>query len=166
MDDDDAATGNSAASVTLSDRDLKDAKRILARIARADDRRRITHGAREIRSERDNPMDRAEKLAMQVFAVQEARRRLLPEAQSADPAWDLLVALYLADKSGVRHTIGRMIELSGASATTGLRHIDLLEAAGLVIREQDKNDRRSFFLLLSSKGRRAVDKVFSQALRA
>lgn len=99
-----------------------------------------------------------------MFAARKARDELLPDCLSAQPAWDILLALYLADKAGARHSMGRMIELSRSSVTTGLRHIGILEAQGLIKREQDKRDGRVFYLLLCAPGRAAVDEILSAAL--
>jgi hypothetical protein len=151
--------------VTLFERDLEDAARILKRILLAGKRRPIVEGARGIdpvASAADTD-DRHESLARQLFAVREARLRWLPDSVSAEAAWDLLIALYLAKRAGARHTIGGMIELSRCSHATALRHIQLLVQAGLASRESDKNDRRVFYLLLSEKGRELLEKILSEA---
>jgi DNA-binding MarR family transcriptional regulator len=99
-----------------------------------------------------------------MFAVREARDRFLPDNVSSSAAWDILLVAYLAERAGVRHNIGRMIEISRMKLTTGLRHIDLLEAEGLVAREQDPRDGRIFYLKLLRKGRKIIDEVLSAAL--
>jgi DNA-binding MarR family transcriptional regulator len=157
-----------ALSVTLSGEDLEDVKRILSRIARAAERRFILDGAKPTNadaedSERED--DPRERLALQVLAVREARERLLRDPVLAEPAWDMLLAVYLADRAGVRHTVGRIVELSRSSPTTALRHMECLEKAGLVDREQYPRDRRVFHLFLTGQGRRTVDKVLSWALK-
>jgi len=60
--------------------------------------------------------------------------------------------------------VGRMIEISRMKLTTGLRHIDLLEAEGLVERQQDRRDGRIFYVTLLPKGRKIIDEVLSAAL--
>lgn len=153
-------------SVTLFDRDLEDAARILKRILIAGKRQAILHGARAINPAASAAIDddSRESLARQLFMIKEARLRWLPDCVSAEPAWDLLITLYLAKRAGARHTIGRMIELSQSSHTTALRHIHLLVQAGLICRENDKNDRRMSYLSLSEKGSELLEKVLSEAI--
>jgi DNA-binding MarR family transcriptional regulator len=153
-------------TLILVDRDLEDAKRILALVTRAGERRRITTGAREFdvrRSELEDH-DAREKLALQMLAAREARDELLPDSLSTGPAWDILLVLYLADRAGVRHSISRIMELSRTAVTTGLRYAEILEAEGLVKREKDKRDGRVSNLLLEERARDVVDKILSAAL--
>jgi hypothetical protein len=151
-------------SVALDGRDLEDAKRILAEIVRAGERRSILNGGEAVERRHAKEEDAAERLALQMFAVREARDRFLPDNVSSSAAWDILLVAYLAKRAGVRHNIGRMIEISRMKLTTGLRHIDLLEAEGLVAREQDPRDGRIFYLKLLRKGRKIIDEVLSAAL--
>jgi hypothetical protein len=152
-------------TLVLPDRDVEDAKRLLALVTAAGDRRRISDGAHQVDVLRNDlpDEDRREKLALAMFAVREARAELLPGSLSGQPAWDILLALYLADRAGVRHKMGRMIELSRPSMTTGLRRIDLLEAEGLAKREQDKRDGRIVSPLIQRR-RDLVNKILSAAL--
>ena len=162
MKKDSSETG-ATVTVRFIDRDIEDARRILATITGAADRHPIIAGAREVRTSDENrEVDPAEALALRLFSLREARARSL--AHLGEPAWDVLLALYLAERAGAKHTIGRMVELSRSSQTTGLRHIDELERKGLAYREQDAKDRRVYYLLLSGDGRRAVDKILSFAL--
>lgn len=153
-------------TLVLGERDLNDARRILALVTRAGERHGITNGARELDIRQNDSIDddSHEKLARRMFAARKARDEVMPGVLSAQTAWDILLALYLADKAGARHNISRMIELSRSSVTTGLRHIDILESRGLVKREQDKRDGRVLYLLLCDGGREIVDKILSTAL--
>ncbi|MGE5563248.1 MAG: MarR family transcriptional regulator [Bacillota bacterium] len=154
-------------AVTLVGRDIEDARRILGQITRAADRRSILEGARSVAaaSPNNDEDERRDNFALKLFALREARRRFLPELVWSEPAWDILLTAYLADKAGARHTVGRIVELSRTSTTTALRHIDALEEAALVQRVQDRRDRRIFQVLISGEGRKAVDKILSYALK-
>ncbi len=76
-----------------------------------------------------------------------------------DPAWDILLDLYLA------HADGKCISVKSASlacpvpATTALRWLWALEKAKLVDREPDKHDKRRNFVTLSVKGQVYMDEV-------
>jgi DNA-binding MarR family transcriptional regulator len=150
-------------TISFIGRDIEDAKRLLATIAGAADRHPIISGAREVRfSDENRTVDPLETLALRLFSIREARARFLSDL--GEPGWDILLALYVAERSGAKHTIGRMVELSRSSQTTGLRHIDELERKGLAQRKQDRDDRRVYYLQLSDEGRNAVDKILSYTL--
>lgn len=151
----------------LFDRDLEDAERILIRIVRARQHRTI-HPDEDVAFglETLNEVEASEKLARQMFAAQEARVASLPKCLRGEAAWSLLITLFLASKSGTRRTVNRLIDLSGCSTGTAIRYIDVLEREGLVYREGDERDKRISFILISSKGLQAVQKILVQALRA
>lgn len=67
----------------------------------------------------------------------------------SDPAWDILLALYVSKLQQVRVKITSVIEASGVPPTTGLRWITSLIERGLVIRSANPTDARSSFLELS-----------------
>jgi DNA-binding MarR family transcriptional regulator len=166
MNDPSATNEGAAVSVRLESRDLADAQRILAKITRAGERRSVLEGARAVSRGRSDSIetDATEKLALQMFAAREARNRFLPKNLD-ESAWDVLIAVYLDDLAGVRHTIGRFVELSQCSPTTALRRIGFLEENGLVTRDQDPDDRRIFHLIVTERGRKAVQQVLSFALK-
>lgn len=155
-----------AVSVTLADEDIEHVRRLLSKIVRTADRRQILEGAYAIDGTAADLTDGdpRETLALQLFAVQQARNRILPSTTASEVAWDILVTLYLAERSGVRHTIGRVIKLAQCSLATGLRHIGILQQEGLLEREQSSTDGRVFHLLISKKGREAVDAILSAAV--
>jgi DNA-binding MarR family transcriptional regulator len=70
----------------------------------------------------------------------------------ADPAWDMLLELYVAAVTQRRLTVSRLCERSGVPSTTALRWISTLEQDGLVNRCRDRLDGRQAFLSLSDKG--------------
>ena len=152
-------------SVALNGRDLEDARRILSGLVRAGERRSILNGGQAVETgypqEDENA---AERLALQIFAVRQARDRLMPESVSSSAAWDIILVAYLAEKAGVRHNIGRLAEISRTKFTTGLRHIAMLEAEGLLKRKQDPRDARIFYVNLLPKGREIIDEILSAAL--
>jgi hypothetical protein len=151
-------------SVKLQGRDLEDARRILTGIVSAGKRRSILTDGRAREIPKSDGEDPAERLALQMFAIREARDKFLPHSVSGAAAWDILLAVYLADRVGVRHNIGRTMEISRVKLTTGLRYIDLLEAEGLLNREQDSWDARIFYLILTPRGGKLVAAILSAAL--
>ncbi len=83
-----------------------------------------------------------------------------------EPAWDMLLALYVSSVDGPRHSVGRLGTLSGAPQTTALRWLDYLVMEKLVVRTPNPTDRRSDFVELSDKGRNALEKYLSEELES
>jgi hypothetical protein len=69
-----------------------------------------------------------------------------------EPAWDMLLELYIAWLDGRVIGVTHATVASGATPTTGLRYMALLERAGLLARWADPDDRRCTLLLLTDRG--------------
>mgnify|MGYP003575969832 FL=1 len=78
----------------------------------------------------------------------------------ADPAWDMLLELYVAAITQRRLTISRLSERCAVPMTTTLRWINALENEGLAEREAVRLDRRRIFVQLSKRGIKAMDAYF------
>jgi DNA-binding MarR family transcriptional regulator len=74
-----------------------------------------------------------------------------------EPAWEILLALYVAEEAGPRFTISRLAEWIGAPLTTVARWVKALEEQSLVGRADHPTDRRIIFIHLLDKGRKALD---------
>lgn len=117
----------------------------------------------------DDPISFADPdtLACLAFGLYETRRlrdRHFKNDLFADPAWDILLDLYVQKSAGKRVSITSACIASGAPPTTGLRWVSLLIAEGLVIREDDIVDRRRAFLRLSKAGETAVQRALIDSL--
>ena len=91
------------------------------------------------------------------------RRKMLPKVLHHHITWTMILEAY-------RHSVilrrplcmADMHLLSYTPMTTSLRHIELLEKAGLLVSEPDLNDARRRFLLLSDKGRELLVRYFTE----
>lgn len=100
-------------------------------------------------------------LALAAFAeglYQDRRRRAryFPSHLFAEPAWDILLDLFV---NGVRNraiSITSACIAGGIPATTGLRWLGLLEKEGLLVRETSGDDARVTWVRLSEQGMSAV----------
>ena len=79
----------------------------------------------------------------------------------AEPAWDMLLILYLSG-GGQRQTQSGLGELSGATRSTAMRWIDFLSDRGLVRRDAHPTDLRRNFVSLTEKGRKLLDLYLSE----
>lgn len=88
------------------------------------------------------------------------RLKFLPPELFADPAWDMLLDLYLADIMSRRVSVSSLCSASNVPATTALRWIGHLTKEGLIERMSDPCDGRRYFIALSKPGLAQMDGYF------
>lgn len=93
-------------------------------------------------------------------------RGVRPTTLSSDlfgePAWDLILDLYIREKSGARSSVTSACIGARAPHTTALRHISALAKAGWVSRIPDEADRRRLWLALTPQAIRKLDRHFDK----
>ena len=92
------------------------------------------------------------------------RARFFAEALFADPAWDILLDLRLAELEGRRVAVSSLCIAAAVPATTALRWIGLMTETGLLTRLPDPRDGRRVFVRLSSQGSAAMSKFATIAV--
>lgn len=68
-----------------------------------------------------------------------------------DPAWDMLLELFVAHDRGEPVSVSSLCYASGVPPTTALRHLARLEEHGLIRREGDRKDNRRWFVYPTEK---------------
>lgn len=96
--------------------------------------------------------------AQRLIDERRARRRFLPEELFHEPAWDMLLALFLAWHENRVMNVKTLVAASDAPVTTSQRWIDHLAKLSLVTRVVDPIDRRRIEVTLSESGRDAVQR--------
>lgn len=81
------------------------------------------------------------------------RDALFHKGDLADPAWDMLIALYLADDEAAHRSIISLCDASRLPQSTALRWVNRLCDAKLVYREPDPTDRRRVYLRPTAEGK-------------
>jgi DNA-binding MarR family transcriptional regulator len=81
------------------------------------------------------------------------RDRLFGRDLFPNPAWNILLDLYIAGEEGRNVTIKSGCSAAGVPQSTALRHIAHLIEVRLAIRRQHPTDARSAYLKLSERGR-------------
>lgn len=97
------------------------------------------------------PAPGAELAPIRVAAIIRARRlrdKLFP-ACFADPAWEMMLELLLARLEERRVSVSSLCIASAGPATTALRRMDTLSAAGLITRIASEGDRRRVYVELT-----------------
>ena len=101
-------------------------------------------------------MERA-RLAYEIGA---RRRAALGPGLFSDPAWNILLDLFLSDESGRDLSVTAVCIGSRSSAATALRYISLLVQRGLIDRIADEHDGRRTYVRLTAKGWNAMVALF------
>jgi hypothetical protein len=78
-----------------------------------------------------------------------------------EPAWDMLLSLYLSWHKGETLFVKSLVATAAAPVTTSQRWIDHLAKLGLVTRVVDPIDRRRITITLSQSGLQAIDDYLS-----
>lgn len=73
-----------------------------------------------------------------------------------DPAWDMLLDLFAAEREGARVSVSSLCIAAAVAPTTALRWLNRLIAEGMIERRPDPRDRRRAFVALSAQGSAAM----------
>ena len=95
--------------------------------------------------------------------VREERDRIFGADLFFDPAWNILLDLYISERKGLMVSISSMCIASKVPSTTALRWLTLIEKRGLIGRRPDDYDRRRSFLFLTDDGRKKIEAALDRA---
>lgn len=84
------------------------------------------------------------------------RQRFFDSELFADPAWDILLALALAEVQFRRIAVGRLCDAANVPTSTAIRWVKHLEEQGYIVRFPDKMDGRRFYVELSDSASEAM----------
>jgi DNA-binding MarR family transcriptional regulator len=95
-------------------------------------------------------------IARRLLDERQARLDFFPSELFHEPAWDMLLAVYLAGEEGRIVNVKALVSTTNAPVTTSQRWIDHLHKLKLIERIVDPADRRRVEISLSDSGARAV----------
>lgn len=99
----------------------------------------------------------AEKAILDIILARRMRASVLAPDLFSDPAWDLLLILFLARLRRQRMTTGQLTRETGVSPRTADRWLDALDRHGLLRRRRDPaGDMRNALVELSPGGASAM----------
>ena len=107
------------------------------------------------------------ELARQTYDDRRRRAKIFQsESLFGEPAWDILLDLFIAAKERRRVSVTSACIGSAVPSTTALRWITILENQELLVREADPGDARRIYVKLSTKGYSYMLQYFSAASRS
>lgn len=114
---------------------------------------------------RKPPLESACVLAEQILRRRRQREAYFGKHIFADPCWDMLLDLYVAQKKHLRPvSVSSLCIASAVPATTALRWIDTLVQEGLVVRRPDPRDKRRVLVALTDEGSGKMDMLLAEWL--
>lgn len=149
-----------AKTVTLTEKDARDAARLFRLLAgsAAIGQASPSFFPRAV-TPHEGPPDRQSLIsrARIVLGARRIREQYFHRDLFGEPAWEILLALYVAEESGARFTTSSLAEWIGAPLSTVVRWVKTLEEDSLVGRVDHPTDRRIVFIRLLEKGRKGLD---------
>ena len=98
--------------------------------------------------------------AQYILRVRQSRERLMGRAMIGEPAFDLLLSLYV--RAGQRETsLTALAKPAGIPYSSAMRWISYLADKGLVERSESENNRRATTVQLTASGRAVMDELLS-----
>lgn len=91
-----------------------------------------------------------------IIEHRERRRRYVSTDVLGEPAWDMLLDLFIKFTRGAKVTTSSLCITSRVPLTTALRHISVLEEKGYVTRGQSRLDKQATLVGLSDAGVLAI----------
>ena len=139
--------------VTLSPKDLRHAVRLLELLTNR-------------RNGVDDTKSREKLLAVAKFSLgaRQGRSDHFSPAMFGEPAWDLLLALYVTQADVPAPAVSNLAKTAGVAITTAFRWIDYLEEKRLIERERSSDDGRALTIALSDEGRGRLEDYFARVL--
>lgn len=101
-------------------------------------------------------------VARQIYHARRRRGRRLAEDLLGEPAWDILLDLFIARKTGRLTPLSTSCIASGVPASTAQRWIRELETRGLIQRQGDPYDARRVYLDLTQAATRQLEQLLTE----
>lgn len=145
--------GELEARLHLSRKDVRDAARLFELIASAFEKPASAKLARSAALHRHQLVQRARA----ILASRQLRLTHFNPAMFGEPAWEILLILYVAESEGERQTPSKLAAATGTPLSTTIRWIDYLEKKELVARQNHPTDKRVVFISLRERAQSAMD---------
>jgi CheY-like chemotaxis protein len=115
-------------------------------------------------TEEGGPVARKRAALSELKTMRRLRSQYFPAELFSDPCWEMVLDLYDAALVGAEVTVTSLGAASGVPQTTALRRMETLQAHQLIVRAEDKADKRRTIIKLSDAGMNAVESFFETYL--
>ncbi len=115
-------------------------------------------------AEDGGPVGRKRAALSELKTMRRLRSQYFPAELFSDPCLEMLLDLYDAALVGAEVTVTSLGAASGVPQTTALRRMETLQAHHLIVRTEDKADKRRTIIKLSDAGMHAVENFFETYL--
>jgi DNA-binding MarR family transcriptional regulator len=109
-------------------------------------------------------VDELDKIATEKMTERRRRYNYFDRRLFADPAWEILLTLTIAECRQQRVTISQLCDRIEAPMTTALRWTASMTDDGLLVRREDPTDRRRKFIQLAPEAFFQMVQYFSAGL--
>jgi DNA-binding MarR family transcriptional regulator len=99
--------------------------------------------------------------AKRLLRERRLRERMFEGTEFGEPAWDILLNLYIAHHEGKLVSVSSLCAAAVVPATTALRWISTMEAQGHLRRHRDPIHKRRMFMSLSEEALSAMDRYLA-----
>lgn len=106
------------------------------------------------------------KVAEGVYRARQRRARFLPDRLLGEPAWDILLDLFVAKARGNRLRTTSVCIASRVPGSTALRWLNVLEEHGLLERKSAPDDARVKLVELTDHGYRVMRTYLIEGIEA
>jgi len=122
-------------------------------------------GSGKVKAAEDaGPVARKRAALGELKTMRRLRSQYFPAELFSDPCWEMLLDLYDASLAGAEVTVTSLGAASGVPQTTALRRMETLQGHDLIVRTEDKADKRRTIIKLSDMGMQAVESFFETYL--
>jgi DNA-binding MarR family transcriptional regulator len=97
----------------------------------------------------NTPPDRLAMFARFILTMRRSRESALPLIEFGEPAWDMLLDLYVQHVEGHKVSVSSLCTAAAVPTTTALRWIDAMAGAGHFVRMPDPCDGRRVHVTLT-----------------
>ena len=104
-------------------------------------------------------------IARSEYEARKSRRRFIDAELLGEPAWDILLDLFIHQTAGRHVSVTSSALASHAPVTTALRYFSVLEEYGFIRRLKSKTDARVTFLVLTAEGFHRVGSYLRERTR-
>ncbi len=105
-------------------------------------------------------------MARSALATRRRRDRVFAPGLFAEPAWDMLLDLLIAEAENRRLSVSSTCLAAAVPQTTALRWLNYLVESGLLVRVQTGSEGRSTVVRLTPKARRQLVRTLAPAASA